>query len=168
MTDFLEARGHCPPGSRPDRSQQRAVEHPPDLVRIDVWDAAVLLEWCKRLGTSPERLIAAVIVMGDQLADVQRHLNTVKTETSISGLLPMGQSRSDATRQIGDRMPPDSNQTTPLSPELVAEMAKYEITRVPADYFVYRSYRYTNLADALAQARREQAGISGKDQVSGP
>lgn len=61
-------------------------------------------------------------------------------------------------------MPPASNQTNALSPESVAEMEKYEIKRVPADYFVYRSYRYTNLADALAQARREQAGISAKDQ----
>jgi hypothetical protein len=37
------------------------------------------------------------------------------------------------------------------------ELARYGIRRVPADYFVYRSYRYTNLADALAQAKLEQA-----------
>ena len=35
------------------------------------------------------------------------------------------------------------------------EMALYRITRVPVDYFHLGPYRYTNLADALAQAKRE-------------
>jgi hypothetical protein len=34
------------------------------------------------------------------------------------------------------------------------EMAVYGITRVPVDYFHFGSYRYTNLNDALAQARK--------------
>ena len=59
---------------------------------------------------------------------------------------------------------PDKNQPPPLSPDVVAQMAECGITRVPADYFVYRSHRYTNVNDALAQARREQAAASGKDQ----
>ncbi|MGC8534920.1 MAG: hypothetical protein ACP5QR_05230 [Rhizomicrobium sp.] len=42
----------------------------------------------------------------------------------------------------------------PSAPE-VEEMAKYSITRVPVDYFHYRQYRYTNLEDALAQAKRD-------------
>lgn len=39
------------------------------------------------------------------------------------------------------------------TPEKV-EMAKYGITRVPADYYCFQEYRYTNLADAIAQAKR--------------
>ena len=40
--------------------------------------------------------------------------------------------------------------------EAAEEMAKYGITRVPADFFHYRQYRYTNLKDAIAQAKRDQ------------
>jgi hypothetical protein len=35
-------------------------------------------------------------------------------------------------------------------------MAKHGITRVPIDCFHYKQYHYTNLADALAQAKRAQ------------
>jgi hypothetical protein len=35
-----------------------------------------------------------------------------------------------------------------------AEMARYGITRVPIDIYHYKDYRYTNLADAIAQAKR--------------
>lgn len=38
-----------------------------------------------------------------------------------------------------------------------AELAEYGIRRVPADHYVYRSYRYTKLADALAQAKLERS-----------
>jgi hypothetical protein len=41
-------------------------------------------------------------------------------------------------------------------PKATEEMAKYGITHVPIDYFHYEQYRYTNLADALAQAKRAQ------------
>jgi hypothetical protein len=34
-------------------------------------------------------------------------------------------------------------------------MTRYGITRVPADWFLYKSYRYTSLADAIAQAKRD-------------
>lgn len=34
-------------------------------------------------------------------------------------------------------------------------MDRYGIIRVPADYFLYGQYRYTNLKDAIAQARRD-------------
>ena len=33
-------------------------------------------------------------------------------------------------------------------------MVKYEITRVPVDYFHVREFRYTSFADALAHAQR--------------
>jgi hypothetical protein len=41
-------------------------------------------------------------------------------------------------------------------PEGKDEMATYGITCVPIDYFHYKQYRYTNLADAVAQAKRAQ------------
>jgi hypothetical protein len=34
-------------------------------------------------------------------------------------------------------------------------MAKYGIKRVPVDYFYYKAFRYTNLDDAIAEARRQ-------------
>ncbi len=37
------------------------------------------------------------------------------------------------------------------------EMAKYDITRTPIDYFYCGKYRYTDLKDAIAQARRQTA-----------
>jgi hypothetical protein len=40
-------------------------------------------------------------------------------------------------------------------PATDAEMAKYGITRVPVDYFHYKGFRYTNLKDAVAQAKRD-------------
>ena len=43
-----------------------------------------------------------------------------------------------------------------LSPEAAKEMAKYGITRVPIDYFYYGDFRYTNLKDAVAQAKRQR------------
>jgi len=33
-------------------------------------------------------------------------------------------------------------------------MARYGITRVPADLFHYRKYRYAKLSDAVARAKR--------------
>jgi hypothetical protein len=39
-------------------------------------------------------------------------------------------------------------------------MARYDITRVPADYFIYRQYRYTKLQDAVAQAKRDNLTAS--------
>jgi len=36
-------------------------------------------------------------------------------------------------------------------------MERLEITRVPIDYFHWRAFRYTNLNDAIAQAKMAQA-----------
>ena len=44
-----------------------------------------------------------------------------------------------------------------LSPEAEAEMERLGITRVPVDYFHWREFRYTNLNDAIAQAKMAQA-----------
>jgi len=42
------------------------------------------------------------------------------------------------------------------TPEARDDMARYGITRIPVEYFHYKQYRYTNLADAVAQAKRAQ------------
>jgi len=38
----------------------------------------------------------------------------------------------------------------------LAAMHAYGITRIPATYYVYNGYTFSNLFDALAQARLEQ------------
>jgi len=38
-------------------------------------------------------------------------------------------------------------------------MAQYGITCIPADNFYYREYHYTNLKDAVAQARRDKVWL---------
>lgn len=43
-----------------------------------------------------------------------------------------------------------------ISAEGTEEMAKFGISRIPVDYFYHRKYRYTNLGDAVAEAKREQ------------
>ena len=43
-----------------------------------------------------------------------------------------------------------------ISRNVTEEMAKYGITRVPVDYFHFGEFRYTNLKDAVAQAKRER------------
>ncbi len=45
-----------------------------------------------------------------------------------------------------------------LSREAHIEMERFGIVRVPADIFCYREFRYTNLQDALAQAKRDAEG----------
>ncbi len=41
-----------------------------------------------------------------------------------------------------------------VAPQATEEMAKHGITRVSVDYFYYGGYRYTNLEDAVAEAKR--------------
>jgi hypothetical protein len=64
--------------------------------------------------------------------------------------------------------PADRNETSSaINPEAAEEMAKYGITRVPIDYFHYKGYRYTNLDDAIAQAKREHgSGSIGRERSS--
>lgn len=40
--------------------------------------------------------------------------------------------------------------------EAEREMVKYGITRVPVDYFHLGNFRYTNLEDAIAEAKRQR------------
>ena len=46
------------------------------------------------------------------------------------------------------------NQTEALISEDEMEMARYGITRSTVYYFHYQDFKYTNLNDALAQAKR--------------
>lgn len=47
------------------------------------------------------------------------------------------------------------NDQLPAQEGAEAEMARYGITRVPAEIFHYQDYRYAKLSDALAQAKRD-------------
>jgi hypothetical protein len=51
-----------------------------------------------------------------------------------------------------------------LSLKVRQEMDRYGIVRVPADNFFYRDFRYTNVQDALAQAKHD----ADRGQRSGP
>jgi hypothetical protein len=44
-----------------------------------------------------------------------------------------------------------------LTPEAAEDMKKYGIVRVPVDYYYFGKFRYTNLDDALAQAKHLKA-----------
>lgn len=58
----------------------------------------------------------------------------------------------DFRRRGNNREPP-----TELDQAIAAEqMALYGITRVPADQYRYRDYRYSKLSEAIAQARRDE------------
>jgi hypothetical protein len=49
---------------------------------------------------------------------------------------------------------PDHTQD-PSDTSKIELMTRYGITRVPTEEFRYKSYRYTNLTDALSQAKRD-------------
>ena len=61
----------------------------------------------------------------------------------------------DAVAEAKRQQPP-KDLGPAVSPEITEELAKYGITRVPVDYFYYGKYRYTNLKDAVAEAKRDQ------------
>jgi kynurenine formamidase len=61
----------------------------------------------------------------------------------------------DAVAEAKRQQPPKDSGPA-VSPEITEELAKYGITRVPVDYFYYGKYRYTNLEDAVAEAKRNQ------------
>ena len=50
---------------------------------------------------------------------------------------------------------PKDSKTAPTA-EDTEEMVKFGITRVSVDYFHCGNFRYTNLKDAIAQAKRQQ------------
>ncbi|WP_299437056.1 hypothetical protein [uncultured Rhodospira sp.] len=54
-----------------------------------------------------------------------------------------------------ERQQINTARTDKNTPVTEAEMRCAGITRVPADVFRYREYKYTNLKDAMAQAKRD-------------
>ena len=56
-------------------------------------------------------------------------------------------------------MPPPDIKTSSEAGHRVSddEITKYGITRVAVDHFHYREFQYTNLEDAVAQAKRDGA-----------
>ena len=57
-------------------------------------------------------------------------------------------------------MPGDSTESkSEIGADDAEELAKLGITRVSVDYFHCGPYRYTNLKDAVAQARRQQKPV---------
>lgn len=47
-------------------------------------------------------------------------------------------------------------EATFLHRSVEVEMDEYGIKRVPVDYFYYREFRYTNVKDAIAMAKRDK------------
>lgn len=71
------------------------------------------------------------------------------TASSKDGI---GDKRKRAPAQKGAPTPDEP--TTPPNKALAKAMARYGITRVPVDYYHYGAFRYTNLKDAIAEAKR--------------
>jgi hypothetical protein len=66
-----------------------------------------------------------------------------------------------STMPVPRCFPNNHSERTPMSPvhQDEAEMlAHFGITRVPAYQYHYREWRYSNLDDAIAQAKRDDAG----------
>jgi len=43
-----------------------------------------------------------------------------------------------------------------VTADAAAELARLGITRIPVDYYRFGEFRYANLDDAIAQARRQR------------
>ena len=53
--------------------------------------------------------------------------------------------------------PPNPTEAARREGDAAEVMTRFGITRVPVDIFHYKSFRYTNLEDAIAQANRDAA-----------
>jgi hypothetical protein len=53
----------------------------------------------------------------------------------------------------------------PVAPDIADQMATYGITRVPVDYFHVGKYRYSNLDDAIAEAKRREPAAKGQGKA---
>lgn len=58
----------------------------------------------------------------------------------------------DAT--IPQDSPKSDKSATQPNNALANDMTRYGIARVPADYYLYGAFRYTNLEDAIEEAKR--------------
>lgn len=54
-----------------------------------------------------------------------------------------------------------SSLARPADPDEEAVMTRYGITRVPAYQYLYKTFRYSKLSDALAQVQRD-LGVKNK------
>lgn len=54
---------------------------------------------------------------------------------------------------------PNHSPTDQEVQEIPAEMAEYGISCIPLDNFYYREFHYTNLRDAIAQAKRDRVRL---------
>ena len=102
------------------------------MISVGVWRSNVPIRLCLR------DLAADVLQGGFRVADDDGRYGL---ENSTGGLTM--EDRSSETLSIPGT-------------EVAEEMKRYGITRVPVDYFHYKNYRYTNVSDAIAQAKRDQ------------
>jgi hypothetical protein len=49
----------------------------------------------------------------------------------------------------------------PVAVDMADQMATHGITRVPVDYFHVGKFRYSNLDDAIAEAKRQKLAAKG-------
>jgi hypothetical protein len=74
----------------------------------------------------------------------------------------MRSKKKSSPRHTPDLTQPGANPATPPAPPqseatLEETLSKYGITRVPVDHFYSGGFHYTNLEDAIAQAKRAGA-----------
>lgn len=53
----------------------------------------------------------------------------------------------------------------PVASDIAEQMATYGITRVPVEYFHVGKYRYSNLDDAVAEAKRQELAAKGRGKT---
>jgi hypothetical protein len=105
--------------------------------------------------------LASAVRPGEQHGDEGRTAWPVVC-TTVEPLQPAmrpEQERTMTTRDVAEAVPtasPEEQATPGQRPEDAEDMQNYGITRVPIDYFHYREFRYTNLKDAIAQAKRDR------------
>lgn len=90
-----------------------------------------------------------VISVGQAVAGMPS-TKSVRSETSPGYLT---QEPTEEEREFA--MDDPAHRSDDLTAEDLAEMRKYEVTRVPVYYYQAGPYRYANLKDAIAQAQRE-------------
>lgn len=61
-----------------------------------------------------------------------------------------------------------SEERPTIAADIADQMATYGITRVLVDYFHVGEFRYSNLEDAIAEARRQQPIEAGRTPIARP
>ena len=73
---------------------------------------------------------------------------------------------AQAERAQSNQSSQESNLPASSETEDEVLMRKYAVTRVPAEYFCYQEFRYTNVNDAIAQAKRSTAVLKESDNLT--